>query len=95
MLYWDSLKHIYCLWRSRSIGNLISQVNTQAAEVLYTAIGEWAQLSQESTVLDICCGTGTIGISLAKVGNFSSWREAPFYPFLTVATREENTLYIY
>ncbi|NWU92303.1 TRM2A methyltransferase, partial [Upupa epops] len=42
------------------------QVNTQAAEVLYTAIGEWAQLSQESTVLDICCGTGTIGISLAR-----------------------------
>uniref|UniRef100_A0A8B9NHM5 tRNA (uracil(54)-C(5))-methyltransferase n=1 Tax=Accipiter nisus TaxID=211598 RepID=A0A8B9NHM5_9AVES len=42
------------------------QVNTQAAEVLYTAIREWAQLSQESTVLDICCGTGTIGISLAK-----------------------------
>ncbi|NWQ77610.1 TRM2A methyltransferase, partial [Columbina picui] len=42
------------------------QVNTQAAEVLYTAIGEWAQLNPESTVLDICCGTGTIGISLAK-----------------------------
>ncbi|NWW91581.1 TRM2A methyltransferase, partial [Rhynochetos jubatus] len=42
------------------------QVNTQAAEVLYTAIREWAQLSPESTVLDVCCGTGTIGISLAK-----------------------------
>ncbi|KFW12766.1 tRNA (uracil-5-)-methyltransferase A, partial [Eurypyga helias] len=42
------------------------QVNTQAAEVLYTAIMEWAQLSPESTVLDVCCGTGTIGISLAK-----------------------------
>ncbi|NXN32607.1 TRM2A methyltransferase, partial [Nycticryphes semicollaris] len=42
------------------------QVNTQAAEVLYTTIGEWVQLSPESTVLDICCGTGTIGISLAK-----------------------------
>ncbi|XP_064024485.1 tRNA (uracil-5-)-methyltransferase homolog A [Pogoniulus pusillus] len=42
------------------------QVNTQAAEVLYTAIREWAQLSHKSTVLDICCGTGTIGISLAK-----------------------------
>ncbi|XP_040458673.1 tRNA (uracil-5-)-methyltransferase homolog A isoform X2 [Falco naumanni] len=42
------------------------QVNTEAAEVLYTAIRDWAQLSQESTVLDICCGTGTIGISLAK-----------------------------
>ncbi|XP_072207134.1 tRNA (uracil-5-)-methyltransferase homolog A [Excalfactoria chinensis] len=42
------------------------QVNTQAAEVLYAAIQEWAQLSQESTVLDVCCGTGTIGISLAN-----------------------------
>ncbi|NWQ65879.1 TRM2A methyltransferase, partial [Neopipo cinnamomea] len=42
------------------------QVNTQAAEVLYAAIAEWAQLSADSTVLDICCGTGTIGISLAR-----------------------------
>ncbi|XP_048677899.1 tRNA (uracil-5-)-methyltransferase homolog A isoform X1 [Caretta caretta] len=41
-------------------------VNTQAAEVLYKAIRDWAQLNQDSTVLDICCGTGTIGISLAK-----------------------------
>ncbi|KAJ4942076.1 hypothetical protein JOQ06_011946 [Pogonophryne albipinna] len=31
------------------------QVNTSAAE-----------LSEDSTVLDVCCGTGTIGISLAK-----------------------------
>ncbi|KAG9334373.1 hypothetical protein JZ751_008192 [Albula glossodonta] len=42
------------------------QVNTQAAEVLYSAVGEWAQLDQDSTVMDVCCGTGTIGISLAK-----------------------------
>ncbi|KAK2902457.1 tRNA (uracil-5-)-methyltransferase homolog A [Channa argus] len=42
------------------------QVNTAAAEVLYSAVGEWAQLDQHSTVLDVCCGTGTIGISLAK-----------------------------
>ncbi|KAK1892637.1 tRNA (uracil-5-)-methyltransferase like A [Dissostichus eleginoides] len=42
------------------------QVNTGAAEVLYSAVGEWAQLSEDSTVLDVCCGTGTIGISLAK-----------------------------
>ncbi|KAJ4942077.1 hypothetical protein JOQ06_011947 [Pogonophryne albipinna] len=42
------------------------QVNTSAAEVLYSAVGEWAQLSEDSTVLDVCCGTGTIGISLAK-----------------------------
>lgn len=43
------------------------QVNTGAAEVLYSTVGEWAQLDQDSTVLDVCCGTGTIGISLAKV----------------------------
>uniref|UniRef100_A0A7N9AXC4 tRNA (uracil(54)-C(5))-methyltransferase n=1 Tax=Mastacembelus armatus TaxID=205130 RepID=A0A7N9AXC4_9TELE len=43
------------------------QVNTGAAEVLYSAVGEWAQLDEGSTVLDVCCGTGTIGISLAKV----------------------------
>nr|AAI42551.1 LOC100101284 protein [Xenopus laevis] len=42
------------------------QVNTLAAEVLYSAIGDWAQLDQDTTVLDVCCGTGTIGISLAK-----------------------------
>lgn len=46
---------------------LWKQVNTGAAEVLYSAVGEWAQLDQDSTVLDVCCGTGTIGISLAKV----------------------------
>lgn len=42
------------------------QVNTGAAEVLYSTVGEWAQLDESSTVLDVCCGTGTIGISLAK-----------------------------
>lgn len=42
------------------------QVNNQAAEVLYSTIGDWAELSPASTVLDVCCGTGTIGISLAK-----------------------------
>lgn len=46
---------------------LWKQVNTGAAEVLYSAVGEWAQLDEDSTVLDVCCGTGTIGISLAKV----------------------------
>ncbi|KAI5085527.1 tRNA (uracil-5-)-methyltransferase-like A, partial [Silurus meridionalis] len=42
------------------------QTNTEAAEVLYSSVGEWAQLDHDSTVLDVCCGTGTIGISLAK-----------------------------
>ncbi|XP_022105170.1 tRNA (uracil-5-)-methyltransferase homolog A-like isoform X2 [Acanthaster planci] len=42
------------------------QVNTKAAEVLYTAIADWAEVTPDTTVLDICCGTGTIGITLAK-----------------------------
>ncbi|XP_077317834.1 tRNA (uracil-5-)-methyltransferase homolog A isoform X3 [Lithobates pipiens] len=42
------------------------QVNTPAAEVLYSTIGDWAQLDQNSTILDVCCGTGTIGLSLAQ-----------------------------
>uniref|UniRef100_A0A4W4H1I6 tRNA (uracil(54)-C(5))-methyltransferase n=1 Tax=Electrophorus electricus TaxID=8005 RepID=A0A4W4H1I6_ELEEL len=42
------------------------QTNTGAAEVLYSTVGEWAGLDDQSTLLDICCGTGTIGISLAK-----------------------------
>ncbi|XP_025089392.1 tRNA (uracil-5-)-methyltransferase homolog A-like [Pomacea canaliculata] len=42
------------------------QVNTAAAEVMYKLIQEWTGATQTSTVLDICCGTGTIGLSLAK-----------------------------
>lgn len=41
------------------------QVNTAAAEVLYDKIGSLAKLDSSSVLLDICCGTGTIGISLA------------------------------
>uniref|UniRef100_A0A914WXR7 tRNA (uracil(54)-C(5))-methyltransferase n=1 Tax=Plectus sambesii TaxID=2011161 RepID=A0A914WXR7_9BILA len=42
------------------------QTNSSAAEVLYRTIGEVAQLDDQSLLLDICCGTGTIGICLAK-----------------------------
>lgn len=41
------------------------QINTAAAEVLYEKIGTLAELDDKSILLDICCGTGTIGISLA------------------------------
>ncbi|XP_070573443.1 tRNA (uracil-5-)-methyltransferase homolog A-like isoform X2 [Ptychodera flava] len=42
------------------------QVNTKAAELLYSTIQELSGAGKTTTVLDICCGTGTIGISLAK-----------------------------
>ncbi|KAK7076233.1 tRNA methyltransferase 2, partial [Halocaridina rubra] len=41
------------------------QINTKACEVLYDTVGDLADLDGTSVILDICCGTGTIGISLA------------------------------
>ncbi|XP_064459841.1 tRNA (uracil-5-)-methyltransferase homolog A-like [Ornithodoros turicata] len=44
------------------------QVNTAAAEILYDQTGKMANLNQDTTLLDVCCGTGTIGLTLsAKV----------------------------
>ncbi|CAG5119127.1 unnamed protein product [Candidula unifasciata] len=42
------------------------QVNTPATEKLYQLISDWCNVSPSTTVLDICCGTGTIGLSMAK-----------------------------
>lgn len=44
------------------------QVNREQAELLYTKAGELAQIKEGDTVLDLYCGTGTIGICLAKNG---------------------------
>ncbi|XP_053931780.1 tRNA (uracil-5-)-methyltransferase homolog B isoform X2 [Cuculus canorus] len=41
------------------------QVNTGGAEVLYQAVRELSQAGGDTVLLDICCGTGTIGLSLA------------------------------
>ena len=46
------------------------QVNTLAAEVLYKIAGDIATLDKKTTLVDVCCGTGTIGLCLAdKVNN--------------------------
>ncbi|XP_028808026.1 zinc finger CCCH domain-containing protein 24 [Neltuma alba] len=45
------------------------QVNTLAAEKLYSLAGDWACLGPDTLLFDICCGTGTIGLTLAhRVG---------------------------
>ncbi|CAB4027662.1 tRNA (uracil-5-)-methyltransferase homolog A, partial [Paramuricea clavata] len=36
------------------------------AEILYKAIQEWSSVSSNTIILDVCCGTGTIGLSMAK-----------------------------
>ncbi|MDO4381246.1 MAG: 23S rRNA (uracil(1939)-C(5))-methyltransferase RlmD [Clostridia bacterium] len=42
------------------------QVNPEGAEILYKKAAEYAALSGEETLLDLYCGTGTIGLSMAK-----------------------------
>jgi len=42
------------------------QVNTKGAETLYSTAAAWAQCKPTTTLFDICCGTGTIGLTMAK-----------------------------
>lgn len=49
--------------------NMVLQVNTLAAEKLYSLAGDWADLGPDTLLFDVCCGTGTIGLTLAhRVG---------------------------
>jgi len=43
------------------------QSNTKGAEVLYSRIGDICGVDKDTILLDICCGTGTIGLTLASV----------------------------
>lgn len=54
-------------------GNLVDlspmafyQVNTYQAERLYSIAKDFAQVSKDDILLDLYCGTGTIGLSMAK-----------------------------
>ncbi|CAG7831212.1 unnamed protein product [Allacma fusca] len=42
------------------------QINSLAAEVLINAIKSHAELDDDTCLLDICCGTGTLGLCLGK-----------------------------
>lgn len=42
------------------------QVNTLGAEVLYKAAIDLAKPTMDTALLDICCGTGTIGLAFSK-----------------------------
>ena len=66
----DPSKHVIherlCGLRFSLSATAFFQVNTCAAEVLYRLAGEWASPTGNSLLLDICCGTGTIGLTLAS-----------------------------
>lgn len=42
------------------------QTNTAATEVLYSMVADFAAAESSTAALDVCCGTGTIGLTLAK-----------------------------
>jgi len=41
------------------------QVNTRAAELLYGIVRDWASADKDELILDVCCGTGTIGLCMS------------------------------
>lgn len=54
---------------SDMILNIISmkKVNTKAADILYQNAIDLSSPKDNSTIIDICCGTGTIGLCFSKV----------------------------
>ncbi|KIZ00607.1 hypothetical protein MNEG_7356 [Monoraphidium neglectum] len=54
-----------CQLKFRISPQAFFQVNAGATCLLYHLAGSWAAATPSTLLLDVCCGTGTIGISLA------------------------------
>lgn len=61
----EALHEEMCGLRFRIQPSAFFQVNTLMAERMYNLIGELADVDKNTVVFDVCCGTGTIGLSLA------------------------------
>lgn len=77
------------------------QVNSDAAEKLYEKAAEYAALSEGDTLLDLYCGTGTIGLCIAGENNplcgveiVSEAIENAKHNAAANGRREENTLFL-
>lgn len=67
VLYGDgTIKEELCGLTFRISPRSFYQVNPVQTEVLYRTAGEYAALTGEERVIDAYCGTGTIGLSMAK-----------------------------
>ena len=62
----DSITDILCGLKFRISPLSFYQVNRNQAEKLYNKAAEYAKLTGGETVLDLYCGAGTIGLSMAK-----------------------------
>lgn len=70
------------------------QVNTSGAEVLYKAAIDLAQPSNDTAVLDVCCGTGTIGLSFSKV-TFTFFYNEPHIILYSITLSELITITVF
>ena len=62
----DSITDVLCGLRFRISPMSFYQVNPRQAERLYGIAAQYASLNGTQTVLDLYCGTGTIGLSMAS-----------------------------
>lgn len=62
----DYIEDELCGLRFKISPDSFYQVNREGAELLYTVAGERAALTGGEVLMDLYCGTGTIGLSMAK-----------------------------
>lgn len=62
----DTITDVMCSNRITISPQSFYQVNTLQAEKLYAIAKEYAQLDENSILLDLYCGAGTIGLSMCK-----------------------------
>jgi tRNA (uracil-5-)-methyltransferase len=64
---YETLKINGNIFRFRISPHSFFQTSTEACEILYSIINSWIRSSSEKvTLLDLCCGTGTIGICCSR-----------------------------
>lgn len=64
----DNIKESLCDLTFKVSAHSFFQANTLAAELLYEKVIDYCDLSGGETIYDLYCGTGTIGLLLAKHG---------------------------
>ncbi len=62
----DFIEDILCSLRFKIAPDAFYQVNRDGAELLYSLASSMAELCGNEVLMDLYCGTGTIGLSMAK-----------------------------